>query len=137
VDISHCLFEEASRKALDQVVSLFGDPVTGAEISNRDLLSAGIASYLPGIVENLLRIGLGRQSKGKQRPRAVDELSWRCLIRAEELVDVHAVALARASLELLARSGAISVDLSTCLDRLESLGSEFGTTGRSRKRATK
>jgi hypothetical protein len=137
VDIDHDLYASVSDATRKQVAAILEDPDHPDEISSRDLMTAAIATHLPAIVAALRELGFGVRTGGKQRPRAFDDAAWQCLMRAEELVAVSAVSLARATLTLLAARGANSVNLQDCLRDMDRLGDQIAEGKPDRRARTK
>ena len=117
IDLANSLFTKIPKTVRQSLATRLEDEVK--YISNRDIMAAAVASYLPRAVELLLDVGLAKSTKATQRPRAFDDTTWQCLEAAENIVDASKVALLRAVLSLLSKEGLRSVDLYQCLNELQ------------------
>jgi len=116
IDLANSLFLAIPKKVKEELAARLEDDLK--YVTNRDIMTAAVASYLPRVVELLLEAGLAKATKATQRPRTFDDKTWKCLQVAENIVDAPKVAMLRAVLSLLGREGLCTVDLNQCLNEL-------------------
>lgn len=99
------------------------------DVSLRDALSASVSSYLPGVVEGLLRLGMRGGKSGNKRAWKVDERCWSSLSLASELTGVPIARLAACCLTRFAARGFTKVDLADCWQQIQQVAATAGAQG--------